>query len=248
MTACGVQNLLRKYVLIQRQAGNFIWFYFWMQGEDVSFFCSDIQLVHSCPNFFLPQAVILLYFGLCNSDKLCPALTKAPCSIFSCLHLPLFQLCFPSCCPASLLALRWSSEEDLWLPRPLTHDPVTSWTPCAMPLFSIPFSSCKDLVACLVSYPSPLISLTSSQPLPCLGRLVRSRLIKTSSKMVWKFLHTAFLDQWSLHLVVLHLFSSSYAHLGGRQRRKGIFFLLFSCLLSRWIWHPNSKKLRQNVS
>lgn len=215
-----------------------------MEGEDMSFFCSDSQIIHSCPNIFLPQAVILLYFGLCNC---------VPCSYKGSLQyllMPAFPPCWTQLCSSCAAHHVVLPPSWLWdgpvkrvcgCPCPLTRD-----VPCAMPLLSIPFSSCKDLVPCLVSDPSPLISLTPSQPLSCLGRLVRSRLIKTSHKMVWKFLHTAFLDQWSLHLVTY--FSSSCARLGGRQRRKGIFFLLFSCLLSRWISHPNSKKLRQPVS
>lgn len=48
--------------------------------------------------------------------------------------------------------------------------------------------------------------------------------------MVWKFLCAAFLDQWSLHLVVLHLVSS-YAHAWVGERRGRAFS--FHCQDSR---------------
>lgn len=183
----------------------------------MSFFCSDSQIVHSSPNLFLPQAVTLLYSLLCSS-VLCSYKGS-----LQCLLMPAFPPCWTHLCSDcaahhAVLPPSWlwdgPSEEDLWLPLSLNSRPV----PCTVPLLSIPFSSCKDVMACLVSDPSPLISVTPPQPLPCLGRLVRSRLTKTSNKIVWKFLHAAFLDQWSLHLVGLHLASSSYApvRVGGR--------------------------------
>lgn len=56
--------------------------------------------------------------------------------------------------------------------------------------------------------------------------------------MVWKFLCAAFLDQWSLHLVVLHLVSS-YAHAWVGEEEGHFLFI---------VRIPDPKILRQHVS
>lgn len=129
-------------------------FIFEWRGKYIFFFCSDRQIVHSCPNFPASGSHPALFRVLQLSALF---LQSAPCNIFPCVRFPCARFSFvPALLPIMLYCLhlpplRWSRDEDLWLPLSLN-----SWSvPCAVPLLRIPFSSCKDLVACLVSDPPP---------------------------------------------------------------------------------------------
>lgn len=83
------------------------------------YFCSDSQIVHLCPNFPASSSRPALLGALQLGVLL---LQKARCNFFSCVHFPHARLNFVPTLLATTLsclhppALRWSREQDLWLP------------------------------------------------------------------------------------------------------------------------------------
>lgn len=146
-----MQNLLRKYILVQRCGSHFVFFYSWAGGIRPCFPCPDNQIAHPRLNYFLPQPCTFLYSGLCNS---------VPCSSEGSLqnssHARVFppsrtcsvssRLCCRLHCPASLLPLRCSREGVCACPRPcpLTRDPT----------LNIPLTARRYLEARLLPPPS----------------------------------------------------------------------------------------------